>query len=224
MKDQVGTAVILHTDTHVWLRLRENSKEYAGYWEVPGGKSEGDESPFDAACRELYEETGLSPVIHINDFHSEVHPLTLPGGCDHSSLVPDNFGWETFWYKMKLDPKASFRLVPESREPEKASDWLMLRAESCRHLKMMPGLQEAIAHMFRLTLPALPPSIDLKAVANDLDYCINRLEYTLDVHTPEKAKELMGMGETVADIREELPGLKQRLATLERTIYETTKT
>ena len=32
---------------------------YKPYWEIPGGVVEADESPFDAACREVKEELGL---------------------------------------------------------------------------------------------------------------------------------------------------------------------
>jgi len=36
-------------------------------WDMPKGKIELNENPFDAAVRELYEETGLSRVSHLID-------------------------------------------------------------------------------------------------------------------------------------------------------------
>ena len=43
----------------VLVTRRPAGKRFAGLWEWPGGKIEPAETPVEAACRELLEETGL---------------------------------------------------------------------------------------------------------------------------------------------------------------------
>ena len=43
----------------VLVTRRPEGKRFAGLWEWPGGKIEAVETPAEAACRELREETGL---------------------------------------------------------------------------------------------------------------------------------------------------------------------
>ncbi len=45
------------------IRRRPAGTIYAGYWEFPGGKLEGDETPAAATARECLEETGLPIVV-----------------------------------------------------------------------------------------------------------------------------------------------------------------
>ena len=60
----VVAAVVWHdVERHRFLiGKRQSGKHLAGYWEFPGGKLEGDESPRDALHRELLEEINIEPA------------------------------------------------------------------------------------------------------------------------------------------------------------------
>ncbi len=56
----VAAAVLLRADGSFLLAQRPEGKAYAGYWEFPGGKVEPDETTYQALCRELHEELGIT--------------------------------------------------------------------------------------------------------------------------------------------------------------------
>ena len=68
------------------LLMRRNKQPNLGLWVAPGGKIEIDESPHDAALRELAEETGLT-----------ASDLTWRGLCTEVSPLPD-WQWMLFIY------------------------------------------------------------------------------------------------------------------------------
>lgn len=56
----VAAAVILHPDGRFLLAQRPAGKVYSSYWEFPGGKVEAGETAYQALCRELHEELGVT--------------------------------------------------------------------------------------------------------------------------------------------------------------------
>ena len=56
---EVAAGILLDQDGRYLLGQRPKGKPYAGYWEVPGGKIEKNESVFEALKRELQEELGI---------------------------------------------------------------------------------------------------------------------------------------------------------------------
>ena len=56
---EVAVAILQKPDGSFLLAQRPPGKEYAGYWEFPGGKVEAGETPRDALVRELREELGI---------------------------------------------------------------------------------------------------------------------------------------------------------------------
>lgn len=56
---EVVAAVLQQPDGRFLLAQRPPGKAYAGYWEFPGGKIEGGETPVAALSRELDEELGI---------------------------------------------------------------------------------------------------------------------------------------------------------------------
>ncbi len=57
---EVAAAVLLRADGSFLLAQRPEGKAYAGYWEFPGGKVELAETTYQALCRELKEELGIT--------------------------------------------------------------------------------------------------------------------------------------------------------------------
>ena len=55
----VAAGILLDSENRYLLGQRPEGKPYAGYWEVPGGKVEKDETVFQALQRELQEELGI---------------------------------------------------------------------------------------------------------------------------------------------------------------------
>jgi 8-oxo-dGTP diphosphatase len=56
----VAAAVLQRPDGHFLLAQRPVGKVYAGFWEFSGGKVEVGETPYQALCRELHEELGIT--------------------------------------------------------------------------------------------------------------------------------------------------------------------
>src|SRR3990170_2427188 len=64
---RTGASIAVFKDRRVLL-VKRGRAPFAGRWSLPGGKTEGDEAPREAACRELKEETGIeADVVGIVD-------------------------------------------------------------------------------------------------------------------------------------------------------------
>ena len=85
MKPILTTMVYCLEANNVLLMLR-NKETNLGLWVGPGGKIESNESPYECARRELYEETGL-----------QVHRLYFRGLVTEVSPRPD-WQWMLFLY------------------------------------------------------------------------------------------------------------------------------
>lgn len=106
-KPRVGVGVIVIHDGKVLLGKRR-SAHGAGEWQFPGGHLEFGESVEECACRELREETGLTPLSlelgpWVNDLIEESkHYVTLFTFVNRFEgelqlLEPDKCeGWEWF--------------------------------------------------------------------------------------------------------------------------------
>jgi len=56
----VAVAVIVNDQQQTLLALRQSHQHQGGLWEFPGGKVEHNETVYDALCREIHEELGLT--------------------------------------------------------------------------------------------------------------------------------------------------------------------
>jgi len=92
-------AAVIERDGRFLVCQRPSGKRYSGLWEFPGGKFEIDESPEDAARRELGEELAVfvtaagEPLLMLEDpgsvFTIEFTPVTIEGepvAVEHSAL------------------------------------------------------------------------------------------------------------------------------------------
>jgi len=57
-----GASIAVFKNRRVLL-VKRGHAPFAGLWSLPGGKLEGDETPRDAARRELKEETGIEAEV-----------------------------------------------------------------------------------------------------------------------------------------------------------------
>ncbi len=89
------------------LVMRRNKAPNLGLWIAPGGKVEVGESPYETACREILEETGLT-----------VAQLRLRGFCTEVSPLPE-WNWMLFIYTTRT---FSGVIRPDRREGDFA--WL----------------------------------------------------------------------------------------------------
>lgn len=64
MESQHAAAVLIVSPEGIPL-IRDPKKPVPRYWKLPGGRSEGSESPEECAVREIFQETGLT--IDIDD-------------------------------------------------------------------------------------------------------------------------------------------------------------
>lgn len=74
---RIPTVLIYAVRGDELLLMRRNKEPNLGLWIAPGGKIELDESPHDAAVREMREETGLIVAdLDWRGFCTEVSPLS----------------------------------------------------------------------------------------------------------------------------------------------------
>ena len=84
--DRIATVLVYAVQGDRVLVMRRNKEPNLGLWIAPGGKIEPRESPYEAARREMLEETGLA-----------VDDLVWRGFCTEVSPVP-NWQWWLFIY------------------------------------------------------------------------------------------------------------------------------
>jgi 8-oxo-dGTP diphosphatase len=59
---RIGASIAVFKDRKVLL-VQRGRPPFAGFWSLPGGKTEGEEAPREAARRELKEETGIEADV-----------------------------------------------------------------------------------------------------------------------------------------------------------------
>ena len=88
ISDFTGCKIALFCDDRILTILRDDKSDipFPNTWELPGGGREGDETPFECAAREVYEELG----IHLTEdclLCRKVYPSMLYEGKESVFLV-----------------------------------------------------------------------------------------------------------------------------------------
>lgn len=118
-------ALYLGNDLAVILRDDHAGLAFAGYWDLPGGGREGDESPLDCALRECREELGL----------------TVP----RASILwqhPFPEGDATKWFLVARMPASASQDIVFGNEGQRWA--LMSQAEFLSHPKAVPAFQQRL--------------------------------------------------------------------------------
>jgi len=123
-RPKVGVGVFVQRGDEVLLGLRKGSHG-AETWSIPGGLIEADERVFEAAIRELYEETGIS----VPGVATLVAPASLRG-----FEKPGGFQEYVTLYAHTVIPKSWEAKI---LEPEKCAEWRWITM--CRPQEKWPG-------------------------------------------------------------------------------------
>jgi len=91
--DTPGSPTSTNQRPHILITQRKADQVLGGYWELPGGKVEPDETPRDAVVRELLEETGIhaQPIATLNPtqhHYDHAHIRLIPFICKHTAGTP----------------------------------------------------------------------------------------------------------------------------------------
>jgi mutator protein MutT len=92
--DNERNAPNANSDTpRILITRRKAEQVLGGYWELPGGKLEPNESPSDAAVRELREEVGIEvkpihTLVSTDHRYEHAHIRLIPFVCEHISGTP----------------------------------------------------------------------------------------------------------------------------------------
>ena len=110
--DFTGCKIALFCDDRILTILRDDKSNipYPNTWELPGGGREGDESPFECAAREVYEELG----IHLTEdclLWSKVYPSMLFEG-KQSVFMAGQLSQDQFDNIVFGDEGQGYKLMP----------------------------------------------------------------------------------------------------------------
>ena len=120
----VASCLIHNSDNKILILKRSSAhRTYHGYWQLPEGKIEGNESPIEALMRELKEEIGLEvtdlkikPLVTTTVTIGETHGLVIRivyEGFTNKIIKLSNEHTEYKWIEPGKAPKLKF--VPGTR-------------------------------------------------------------------------------------------------------------
>ncbi|MBM3376589.1 MAG: (deoxy)nucleoside triphosphate pyrophosphohydrolase [Betaproteobacteria bacterium] len=121
----VAAGLIIDRHGRLLMTSRPRDKPYAGWWELPGGKIEPNETPAEAVVRELLEELGIAATAPSHAW-SSIHDYP-------HARVHLNFYWIRAWGKNDPQPHEGQQLY-----------WLKTRTEAPHPFPTLPATIPAI--------------------------------------------------------------------------------
>ena len=118
-KSPESVLVVVYTQNNKILALRRRHPDY--FWQSVAGSLEWDETPEQAARRELHEETGLSDIGQLVNWHSCNEFLIYP--IWRYRYAPGVISNKEHLFSLKI--KAPCRIVLDTREHDEYR-WLSL--------------------------------------------------------------------------------------------------
>ncbi len=122
-------ACYLEINNKLLLLQRAQKKLEPGKWGVPAGKIENDETPEDAAKRELMEETGISLENHFRIQRLNSLYIRKPE-VDYVYHV----------FKVQLDQ------IPDVHLSDEHQDYIWATSKDIETIALMDGAKEALQH------------------------------------------------------------------------------
>ena len=120
-------ACYLEMDGKILLLERRKTKSEPGKWGVPAGKLEQNETPAEAAKRELFEETGIDIEI--------VHLTYIP------TLYIQKLGYNFIFHPFKVD--LPLHQIPEVQLSSEHENYKWATPEDMKNMPLIAGAWEA---------------------------------------------------------------------------------
>jgi len=112
--------LVLRGDEVLLIKRPDNAEHFPGWYMLPGGKQEKDETPTQTAVRETYEETGikaLSPKLkvvatHLHEYKEKVYLVFIFIANEFSGDLVESDKVKPMWVKL-ADALKDLKLYPD---------------------------------------------------------------------------------------------------------------
>lgn len=128
----IASAVIKNRKNEILLLKREETKTFQGHFQLPEGKLEENETPFNALRREIKEELGIS--IKSADLKSVSETALHAKGIKYLAF--------RLIYQVKIPAATKIKLSPEH------SLYSWVKKDEIENFNLLPGTKEAIKKVF----------------------------------------------------------------------------